>query len=46
MFSIGIELIQFIWMLGWCEIDDVICNTLGAVLGFLVWQWLDKIKGE
>lgn len=25
-----IELAQFIFNLGWCEIDDVISNTFGA----------------
>ena len=46
VFSSGIELIQYIWVLGWCEIDDVICNTLGAVLGFLLWKWLTRLKGN
>jgi glycopeptide antibiotics resistance protein len=33
VFSSTIEIVQFAANLGWCEIDDVICNTLGAVLG-------------
>lgn len=30
----GIEASQYIFNLGWCEIDDVISNTAGAVIGF------------
>ena len=43
LFSLSIELCQYVWALGWCEIDDVICNVLGAVIGFGVWKW---IKGK
>ena len=39
-FSILIEIIQFTFALGWCEIDDVICNTLGAMIGFWICKWL------
>lgn len=31
--SVSIELSQFIFNLGWCEVDDVISNTLGAMIG-------------
>ena len=44
MFSVGIELTQYIWMLGWCEIDDVICNILGAVIGFWLWLCIERIE--
>ena len=43
LFSTGIEAIQYALNLGWCEIDDVICNVLGAVLGFEIWK---MIKGK
>lgn len=33
LLSIGIEAAQFHYQLGRCEIDDVIMNTLGAVIG-------------
>ena len=33
-FSIMIEMIQYIFLLGWCELDDVICNTTGGLIGF------------
>ena len=41
-FSSSIETIQYLFNLGWCELDDVICNTLGAAIGF--WLWLRIIK--
>ena len=37
--SISIELSQFIFNLGWCEVDDVISNTLGAMIGWgVLWK--------
>lgn len=32
-FSVGIEYLQYRYALGTCEVDDVIMNTLGAVVG-------------
>lgn len=32
-FSLLIELSQYLWVLGETETDDLLCNTLGAVLG-------------
>ena len=41
--SIYVEAAQFIFRLGRAEIDDVLMNTLGAVLGILAyfpfWVW-------
>ena len=34
LFSIVIEIIQYITNTGWCDIDDVICNWIGGVIGF------------
>jgi len=34
LFSAGIEAVQYVLNFGWCEIDDVICNVLGAAIGF------------
>ena len=36
--TIGIELIQFITFSGSCDIDDVILNTLGAFIMYLILQ--------
>lgn len=43
LFSAGIAAVQYAFNLGWCEIDDVICNVLGALVGFGVLKW---IKGK
>lgn len=42
VFSILIEALQYIVGLGLCELDDVICNTLGAMIGFWIVMWLKK----
>lgn len=40
-FSAGIEYMQYRYALGWCEVDDVIMNTLGALFGCLgYWLYL------
>lgn len=36
VFSAVIEITQYIGGYGLCELDDVICNTLGAVLGYMI----------
>lgn len=36
MLSIAIELIQYFTGLGLCELDDILNNTLGGLLGYLV----------
>ena len=38
LFSIFIEFAQYVSMLGECEIDDVIANTLGALLGYFLFK--------
>lgn len=43
LFSTAIEAVQYCINLGWCEIDDVICNVLGATTGFGLWK---LIKGK
>ena len=42
--SVFIELSQFIFNLGWCEVDDVISNTLGAMIGWGVMWKVNKGK--
>lgn len=34
--SASIELIQFITKRGYSELDDILCNTIGAVIGYLI----------
>lgn len=36
-FSIFIELLQFIFMKGFCETDDVIHNVVGCLIGYFLW---------
>lgn len=40
--STVIEASQYIFNLGWCEIDDVISNTTGAMIGFSLRGVLEK----
>ena len=42
--SVFIEFSQFIFNLGWCEVDDVISNTLGAMIGYWIWWKVSKRK--
>ena len=42
--SVFIEFSQFIFNLGWCEVDDVISNTLGAMIGWGVMWKVNKRK--
>lgn len=45
-FSIAVEVIQLITRVGCCDVDDVILNTLGGMLGYLCyWIWR-KYKHE
>jgi glycopeptide antibiotics resistance protein len=37
--SIGIEVIQYVWRIGVPDIDDVIMNSAGTVLGILFWEY-------
>lgn len=43
IFSAFIEIIQFAFALGWCEIDDIIYNMLGPMIGLWIWT---RFKGE
>ena len=36
IFSFAIELVQLFACLGLCELDDIICNGLGSILGYLM----------
>ena len=41
-FSILVEAIQLMTRLGSCDVDDVILNTLGGLLGCLAYKWLHR----
>ena len=41
MFSFAIESLQFIFRIGVAELDDLILNTLGIAIGYLIYKlWL------
>lgn len=46
--ALVIEILQYVMCKGCCETNDVIHNTLGALLGFLLMRWtiniLEKLK--
>ena len=42
-FSIAIEVAQYVFALGLCELDDVISNTMGAMIGFWLWIGLTRV---
>lgn len=41
-FSVVIEVVQYIGGFGLAELDDVICNTLGAMIGFGILSYLKR----
>lgn len=43
LLSANIELLQFIFCLGLSEIDDVVANTLGAIIGWHIFILLKKL---
>ena len=42
LLSIGIELTQHIAVLGYCELDDALNNTIGAAIGSLLFKKFGK----
>lgn len=38
IFSICIEICQFVFKCGLCEVDDIIHNTIGAAIGIIIYQ--------
>lgn len=41
--SVGIEFLQFVYKKGFSELDDIMHNTLGCLIGFVIWLVLKKI---
>ena len=46
MFSLCIEVIQLYFMIGIFDVDDLILNTIGGALGYVVYAVLNKIRNE
>lgn len=42
--SVLIELSQYIWQIGIPDIDDVILNTTGVIVGLFIWTASYKVK--
>ena len=40
LISVGIETVQLITERGYCQLDDVVMNTLGALVGYVVFASL------
>ena len=49
LLSASVETAQYFFAFGYCETDDMLCNTLGAVLGYGEWKaavWLNRKLGQ
>ena len=44
LFSFLIEVLQFIFRKGYAELDDLILNTLGCMLGYGIYHFFTKTK--
>lgn len=42
--SLTIELVQLITKVGSCDVDDIILNTLGGVVGYILWYIYTKLR--
>ncbi len=42
--SFGIELVQYYTGLGWCDIDDIVSNSLGGAIGYEAGKTIKKAK--
>ena len=41
--SLGIELLQLLFKKGYFEVNDIIHNTVGCLIGFLLWLGISKL---
>ncbi len=44
LLSVSIETIQYFFMLGYCEPDDVLNNTIGTALGCLCTSIVNRVR--
>ena len=44
LFSCGVELAQLVTRRGSCDVDDVILNTLGGILGYLLFSLCNRAR--
>ena len=45
LLSCGIEMSQLITQRGYCQLDDVVTNTAGTIIGWTIWKGFGKIVG-
>lgn len=45
LFSLIVELLQLVTKVGSCDIDDILLNTLGGVIGYLLFLFVRKVTG-
>ena len=43
-FSLCVETIQLVWKVGSFDVDDLILNTLGGVIGYMLFWICNKIR--
>ena len=46
LFSCVIELSQLVTQRGYCQLDDVVTNTLGTLVGWMIWKIWNKLKSQ
>ena len=46
IFSCGIEISQLITGRGYCQLDDVVTNTVGTLVGWGIWREISAVWGE
>ncbi|MBO5373779.1 MAG: VanZ family protein [Lachnospiraceae bacterium] len=44
-FSLCVEVIQLVWKVGSFDVDDILLNTLGGILGYMGYSIYCKLKG-
>lgn len=43
LLSCGIEISQLITQRGYCQLDNIVTNTAGALIGWIIWKGFSKI---
>lgn len=46
LLSTFIEISQYMFLLGYCQADDVLNNTIGNFVGIVVWKMLSVLIGK
>ena len=44
LYTLTIELVQLITKVGSCDVDDIILNALGGVIGYILWYIYTKLR--